>query len=75
MTKRNFVRAKWFDYLVRFISGERGCEAEEFCWQAGKLMRSRSVEEDHRKLCCVLLTVRGKRETQNLKLFRGSSAV
>ena len=42
VTKRNFVRAKWFDHfdhLVRFISGRRGAAL------------AKRMEEDHRKLC------------------------
>ena len=58
VTKRNFVRAKWFDqfdHLVRFISGKRGAgeKLKRLLTKKGKFDEAlaKRMEEDHRKLC------------------------
>ena len=75
VTKRNFVRAKWFDHfdhLVRFISGRRGAGAKlkNLLTKQGKFddALAKRMEEDHRKLCkanAALYGFGGKYETQN----------
>ena len=83
VTKRNFVRAKWFDqfdHLVRFISGKRGAgeKLKRLLTKKGKFDEAlaKRMEEDHRKLCkanAALYGFGGKYETQKQKDTRASN--
>lgn len=83
VTKRNFVRAKWFDqfdHLVRFISDKRGAgeKLKRLLTKKGKFDEAlaKRMEEDHRKLCkanAALYGFGGKYETQKQKDTRASN--
>ena len=70
VTKKNFVRARWFDHfdhLVRFISGKRGAGAKlkNLLTKKGKFDEAlaKRMEEDHRKIVA-LYGYGGKYESQ-----------